>query len=87
MATSRACLYLGMCVAAALASFLAGFMAGKCAPLPGAGWRCALPRWGARRESLEGCVGFPEPRALQLRGVQPTWKPNGMHLTFLMRCD
>lgn len=49
MAKSRGRLYLCMCLAAALASFLAGFMVGK--------WPCALPERARGSGSSAGKLG------------------------------
>lgn len=66
MAKSRGRLYLCMCLAAALASFLAGFMVGKCAdPCP------QLSRAAALQEKTGlGCAGLLGPAELSL---SPGW--------------
>lgn len=58
MAKSRGRLYLCMCLAAALASFLAGFMVGKCAnPSP-------QPRAAAARQGKRGWTVLASSRRL-----------------------
>lgn len=87
MAKSRGRLYLCMCLAAALASFLAGFMVGKCAnPSP-------QPRAAAARQGKRGldCAGvLPPAELISVRDgepaeFQPNQKPNGTQWAFLIK--
>ena len=92
MAKSRGRLYLWMCLAAVLASFLAGFMVGKYEPrVP----RAPCPQRGAGASGSD--AGEETQKAWrpwrgslscgQPRGIQPSWNPGGMTLTFLIKCD
>lgn len=76
MAKSKGRLYLGMCLAAALASFLAGFTVGKCTSrFPGAGER---PRSTPGPTVLGSCA---RPGGdVELSEFHPDRKPNGIPL-------
>lgn len=85
MAKSRGRLYLCMCLAAALASFLAGLMVGKCTnPSPWAQGR------GSSSEKDRAGLSRPAELSLSADGelpeFQPNWKPNGIW-AFLIKCD
>lgn len=81
MAKSRGCLYLWVCLAAALASFLGGFMVGKCTdPFPGS---LQPPRRKAVEPGAEelGCALGAGPA--ELLEFQPNRKLSGMHFGLL----
>lgn len=79
MAKARGRLYLCMCLAAALASFLAGFMVGKCAnPRPQPRAAAALQaKWGWAVLASSGLLS-----SASVRDCQPNWK----HWAFLTKC-
>lgn len=79
MEKSKGRLYLWMCLAAALASFLAGFLVGKC-PNPFS----LSPVLSLFRSEIPIRLCWLHPpaelsRGGELREFQPNWKPNGMH--------
>lgn len=78
MEKSKGRLYLWMCLAAALASFLAGFLVGKCPnPFP----LCpGLPLLRTENRVRQCWLHPPAElsRGGELREFQPNWKPNGM---------
>lgn len=90
MATSRGRLYLWMYLAAALASFLAGFMVGKYEPLlPSAGLALVPAAWGGARGSLEA-VQLGSPSSLRVTNAADFSRTGSRMeciLTFLMKCD